>query len=92
MRTNNRNFLLVAVALAGTPIGLLDEAGAQQAYPAKAITILVPAAAGGPTDTVARLIGEMLQRDTGHLPRQVQVIPLEDGTGYAFVATYEGPA
>jgi hypothetical protein len=41
---------------------------------------------------VARLIGEMLQRDTGHLPRQVQVIPLEDGTGYAFVAMDEGPA
>jgi hypothetical protein len=41
---------------------------------------------------VARLIGEMLQRETGHLPQQVQVTPLEDGTGYAFVATDEGVA
>jgi hypothetical protein len=41
---------------------------------------------------VARLIGEMLQRETGHLSQQVQVTPLEDGTGYAFVATDEGAA
>jgi hypothetical protein len=41
---------------------------------------------------IMRLIGEMLQRETGYLPLQVQVTPLEDGTGYAFVATYEGPA
>jgi hypothetical protein len=41
---------------------------------------------------VVHLIGEMLSRETGHLPLEVQVTPLEDGTGYAFVATYEGPA
>ena len=41
---------------------------------------------------VTHLIGDMLQRDTGHLPQQVQVTPLEDGTGYAFVATVEEPA
>jgi hypothetical protein len=41
---------------------------------------------------VVHLIGEMLQRETGHLPLHVQVTPFEDGTGYAFVAMYEGPA
>ena len=41
---------------------------------------------------IVHLIGEMLRRETGHLPQQVQVTPLEDGTGYAFVAMYEGPA
>jgi hypothetical protein len=41
---------------------------------------------------IVHLIGAMLRRETGHLPQQVQVTPLEDGTGYAFVATYEGPA
>jgi len=41
---------------------------------------------------VVHLIGAMLSRETGHLPQQVQVTPLEDGIGYAFVATYEGPA
>jgi hypothetical protein len=49
-----------------------------------------------PRDTshaeVVHLIETMLVRETGHLPLQVQVTPLEDGTGYAFVATYEGPA
>ena len=41
---------------------------------------------------IVHLIGEMLQRETGHLPLQVHVTPLEDSTGYEFVATYEGPA
>jgi hypothetical protein len=41
---------------------------------------------------VTRLIGAMLQRETGHLPLEVQVTLFEGGTGYAFVATYEGPA
>ncbi len=41
---------------------------------------------------VARLIGEMLSRETGHLPQQVQVTPMAEGPGYSFVATYEGPA
>jgi hypothetical protein len=41
---------------------------------------------------VARLIGAMLQRETGQLPKQVQVTPIEEGTGYEFVATYAGPA
>ena len=41
---------------------------------------------------VARLIGEMLQRETGHLPLQVQFTQVEDGPVYYFVATYEGPA
>jgi len=36
---------------------------------------------------VAQLIGQMLRRDTGHRPQQVHVTSLEDGRGYAFVAT-----
>ena len=41
---------------------------------------------------VARLIGEMLQRETGRLPQQVQFTHIEDGPVYYFVATYEGSA
>jgi hypothetical protein len=43
-----------------------------------------------PTE-ITRLIGEMLQRETGHLPQQVQVTHIEEGPSYYFVATYEGP-
>jgi hypothetical protein len=41
---------------------------------------------------VARLIGEMLSRETGHRAQQVQITPIEEGTGYKFVATEAGPA
>lgn len=40
------------------------QAGAQS-YPSKPINLLVPAAAGGPTDTVARLIAESMSRTLG---------------------------
>ena len=40
-------------------------AGRAQAFPARPITIVVPFAAGGPTDTIARVIGEGLQTALG---------------------------
>ncbi|WP_027283506.1 tripartite tricarboxylate transporter substrate binding protein BugD [Rubritepida flocculans] len=36
-----------------------------QAYPSRTITIIVPFAAGGPTDTVARLVADAMGRDLG---------------------------
>jgi len=36
-----------------------------QAFPARTITIIVPFAAGGPTDTVARLLAEAMGRELG---------------------------
>lgn len=36
-----------------------------QAYPSKSITVIVPFAAGGPTDVVARLVGEHMSRTLG---------------------------
>jgi tripartite-type tricarboxylate transporter receptor subunit TctC len=38
---------------------------AQTAYPDKPITMVVPAAAGGPSDTVARLVAEAMSNDLG---------------------------
>lgn len=54
--------------LAGTIAVLMGTAAQNafaQAYPSKPITILVPAAAGGPTDTVARLVAESMTKTLG---------------------------
>ncbi len=54
-------------AAAAALFGLLAfaSAGAAQGYPERPITVIVPAAAGGPTDTVARLMGESMGRTLG---------------------------
>jgi tripartite-type tricarboxylate transporter receptor subunit TctC len=40
-------------------------AAAQTSFPTKPITLLVPAAAGGPTDAVARMVAESMSRTLG---------------------------
>ncbi|HEY0849804.1 MAG TPA: tripartite tricarboxylate transporter substrate-binding protein [Bradyrhizobium sp.] len=52
-----------AVALAAAMAQ--QTAFAQTAWPTKSITLVVPAAAGGPTDTVTRLIGEAMGKTLG---------------------------
>lgn len=49
--------MLVAFALSGTAYA--------QDYPTKPITVVVPFSAGGPTDTVARLVAEAMSQDLG---------------------------
>jgi tripartite-type tricarboxylate transporter receptor subunit TctC len=57
-----RNLLsLAALALAGA---LVSPAGAQD-FPNRPVTIVVPYAAGGPTDLTARRIGELMSRNLG---------------------------
>src|SRR5262249_25058406 len=51
---------------------VLMSAPAAAEYPTKPITIIVPFAAGGPTDVVARLIGDRMSRILG------QAIIVED--------------
>jgi tripartite-type tricarboxylate transporter receptor subunit TctC len=57
-----RALLLGAFALF---IAAPNAASAQTAFPTKPITLIVPAAAGGPTDTVARLVAESMGRTLG---------------------------
>ncbi|WP_342452386.1 tripartite tricarboxylate transporter substrate binding protein BugD [Pararoseomonas baculiformis] len=59
-----RRALLLATALAA-PALLPGLAQAQAAYPNRPITIIVPFAAGGPTDVVTRLVAEVMSRDLG---------------------------
>src|SRR5688572_30915573 len=55
-------FVALLVALA---IGSAHSAAAQAPYPNKLITVIVPFAAGGPTDVVTRLVGEHMSRTLG---------------------------
>src|SRR5882757_1244134 len=63
MRFDRRTILSGAIAAASVLVS--HATAAQTAFPTKPITIIVPAAAGGPTDTVARLIGESMGRTLG---------------------------
>jgi tripartite-type tricarboxylate transporter receptor subunit TctC len=56
---------LSAGLLAAATILPFAPASAQAPYPTKPVTLVVPAAAGGPTDTVARLIAESMTRTLG---------------------------
>ena len=56
---------LWAGALAVTAAMAPTAGSAQAVFPAKPISLVVPAAAGGPTDTVARLIAESMSRTLG---------------------------
>lgn len=54
--------LFSATALAAT---LFSAQVSAQGYPERSITMVVPFAAGGPTDTVARLVAEAMSQDLG---------------------------
>jgi len=52
-------------ATAAAAVSLLSYAASAQTYPERTITMVVPFAAGGPTDTVARLVAESMSKDLG---------------------------
>ena len=54
---------VIAVALALLAAGTLNAQA--QSYPSHVITIIVPYPAGGPTDTIARLLAERMQSALG---------------------------
>ena len=54
---------LAIIAFAALAAGFAQGAAAQ--YPNKPITVIVPFAAGGPTDVVARILGEHMSRTLG---------------------------
>ncbi len=57
---------LAGLAIAGTiSLAPLAAPARAQDYPARPVTMVVPFAAGGPTDTVARLVAEVMTRDLG---------------------------
>jgi tripartite-type tricarboxylate transporter receptor subunit TctC len=60
-----RRSLVAALALPALLATGLSSAVAQAPFPNRSITIVVPFAAGGPTDTVTRLVAEAMGRDLG---------------------------
>jgi tripartite-type tricarboxylate transporter receptor subunit TctC len=55
----------LAAALATAAMMLSGPSVAQDTFPNRPVTMLVPAAAGGPSDTVARLVAEAMRADLG---------------------------
>jgi len=57
--------MLRRTVLAGLTTGLAAGRASAQAYPSKPISIVVPFAAGGPTDLMARIVGERMAKELG---------------------------
>lgn len=56
---------LVASFSLAAAMALLPQMAGAQNYPERTISMIVPFSAGGPTDTVARLVAEAMSRDLG---------------------------
>src|SRR3979490_3074184 len=63
MKFPRRKLLHFAVGAAALP--LLPRAARAQAFPSRPITMIVPASAGGPTDTIGALLLERMQASLG---------------------------
>ena len=57
---SRRDLIVLSAAQAVVPGFGIGESRAEIAYPTKAVRIIVPVAAGGPTDIVARTLGDKL--------------------------------
>ncbi|HEX4553626.1 MAG TPA: tripartite tricarboxylate transporter substrate-binding protein [Xanthobacteraceae bacterium] len=74
MKLPRRSFLQLAGAAA---LPALSRAARAQTYPARPITLVVPASAGGPTDAIGRIMAERMRASLG----QTVVIENVSGAG-----------
>ena len=58
------NTLIASLATAAA-IAMLTGSAMAESYPDRTITVIVPFSAGGPTDTVTRLVAEAMSKDLG---------------------------
>jgi tripartite-type tricarboxylate transporter receptor subunit TctC len=58
-------FKTFAGAIAGLALAFQSQGAVAQDYPNRAITLIVPFAAGGPTDVISRIVGEHMSRTLG---------------------------
>jgi tripartite-type tricarboxylate transporter receptor subunit TctC len=73
MKLARRGFLKLAVGVVGAPA--VPPIASAQTYPTRPITMVVPFAAGGPTDILTRIIGQYIGQSLG------QSVVVEDLTG-----------
>ena len=66
---------LLQLAAAGLTLPALPRIARAQAYPSRPITMIVPYTAGGPTDTVGRVVAERMRAELG------QSVVLENAAG-----------
>ena len=75
MKLPRRKFLHLAAGAAALPA--VSRIALAQTYPTRPITMVVPYAAGGPTDTIARILTERMRVSLG------QIVIVENVTGAA---------
>ncbi|MEP7280434.1 MAG: tripartite tricarboxylate transporter substrate binding protein [Rubrivivax sp.] len=73
-----RTLLTTALAAAATFASLISPAVQAQGWPDRPITLIVPWGAGGGTDAVARMVGNLLERDLG---QPINVVNRTGGSG-----------
>jgi len=56
---------LAVLGIAAAVFALVADPGEAQNYPTRPVTVIVPFAAGGPTDVVARIVGDHMGRTLG---------------------------
>ena len=86
--STRRHHLLALAALAGAACALPSAPAHAQAWPAKPVTIVVPFAAGGTTDVLARALGEKLGTAMG----QPVIVENRGGAGATIGADYVAKA
>ena len=74
--------------LAATVLALTATGAAAQSYPTKPVTIIVPFAAGGPTDIVARQLGQAMTKPMGG----TVIVENKPGAGGTLAAEYVAKA
>jgi tripartite-type tricarboxylate transporter receptor subunit TctC len=63
MHLPRRRFMQLGAGIAALPA--LPRLARAQAYPTRSVTLIVPFAAGGPTDVCARIVGDHMSRTLG---------------------------
>ena len=87
--TTNTLSSLTRRGLLGLTLATAAGAAAAQGFPDRPITLIVPWGAGGGTDAVARMIGNLMERDLG---QPVNVVNRTGGSGVVGHAAIAGAA